>query len=91
MGQTHVFPLGSLDGREVHVLWMEKGAACGVAGSCVLHVVVNYGPGSCVRLTAHESGVVRGVVQGSFWGSLSCVYFQHLFSFVFFVCSFFYP
>ena len=52
MGQTHVFPLGSLDGREVHVLYflmvrefgMKKG--CGVAGSCALHVVVNDGPGS---------------------------------------------
>ena len=22
MGQTHVFPLGSLDGREVHVLYL---------------------------------------------------------------------
>ena len=32
-----------------------------------------------LRLTTHESGVVPGVVR---------LYFQHLFSFVFFVCSF---
>ena len=40
---------------------MKKG--CGGAGTA-LHVVVNDGPGSCLRLTTHESGVVRGSFGG---------------------------
>ena len=68
---------------------MKKG--CGGAGSSALHVVVNDGPGSCAEQIMNQgsfggsfggrSGVVRGVVR---------LYVQHLFSFVFFVCSFFY-
>ena len=64
---------------------MKKG--CGGAGSSALHVVVNDGPGSCAWQLMNQ-----GSFGGSFGGRSGVVrlYFQHLFSFVFFVCSFFY-
>ena len=76
-----------MGGRLILFTWrfgMKKG--CGGAGSCALHVVVNDGLGSCVWQLMN---------QGSFGGrkggrSVVRLYFQHLFSFVFFVCSFFY-
>ena len=77
-----------MGGTFVFFIWwfgMKKG--CGGAGSSALHVVVNDGPGSCAWQLMNQGsfggsfGVVRGVVR---------LYFPHLFSFVFFVCSFFY-
>ena len=68
-----------MGGTFVFFIWwfgMKKG--CGGAGSSALHVVVNALDNSWIR---GRSGVVRGVVR---------LYFQHLFSFVFFVRSFFY-
>ena len=74
---TYLFWMG---GRFIFFIWwfrMKKGR--GGAGSCALHVMVNDGHGSCVDNSwiRGRSGVVR-------------LYFQHLFSFVFFVCSLFY-
>ena len=72
---TYLFWMG---GTFVFFIWwfgMKKG--CGGAGSSALHVVVNALDNSWIR---GRSGVVRGVVR---------LYFQHLFSFVFFVRSFF--
>ena len=85
MGETSLWSFLlhiSLDGRDIRFLylmvWDEEGvrwrrefrtSCCGQWWPWVL------------RLTTHESGVVRGVVR---------LYFQHLFSFVFFLCSFFY-
>ena len=76
---TYLFWMG---GTFVFLIWwfgMKKG--CGGAGSSALHVVVNALDNSWIRgRSGGRSGVVRGVVR---------LYFQHLFSFVFFVCSFF--
>ena len=66
-----------MGGRLIFFSWwfgMKKG--CGGAGSCALHVVVKIWPW-VLRLTTHESGVVRGVVPGSFGGrSVVRFYFQ---------------
>ena len=69
----------SLIGHQVLIpCWSHLYMGCGGAGSFAPHVVVNALDNSWIR---GRSGVVRGVVR---------LYFQHLFSFVFFVRSFFY-